>query len=281
VHELRPWQWYKQLVLYLAIVFSGSAGDIDGWVRVTAGAILFSGAAGLTYVLNDISDVDEDSNHPRKKHRPIASGQVSIKTAFLFASLTFIATGFLSWRLDPLFFGLVMVYIGQNVVYSFGHLKDLLFVDLFSISSGFVIRAIAGVVLISVPLSPWIILCTFLAALMLGVSKRWGEREEVEDPSAVRENLDEYSNITLKFVFMSVATMLLMSYSLYTFFARDLAMMLTIPFAFYAVFRYAHVVFTAESASKPGLILLDRPLLLNFAAWGFITIVILYYQALL
>jgi len=276
VYELRPWQWYKQLVLFIPLVFSGSANEADAWLRVVVGAALFSAVAGSTYVLNDISDVEQDRNHPRKRHRPIASGVVSVPFALVFAGGLYVLSGGLSWLLDPLFFGLVALYVGQNVVYSY-FLKQYLFVDLLSISAGFVIRAVAGIVLISVQLSPWLLLCTFLAALLLGTSKRWGERSDADDPTEIRENLDSYTTQTLRFIFMTVSTMLLMAYSLYTFFARDLLMMLTIPFAFYAVFRYAHLTFALEGDSEPIALLLDRQILVNLLLWG-ITIVIILYR---
>lgn len=279
VYELRPWQWYKQIVLFIAVVFSGSAGELDAWLRVTAGAVLFSAVAGSTYVLNDVSDVEKDRSHPRKQHRPVASGQVSIVVALGFALTTYFVAGILSWQLSPLFFWLIGLYVGQNVLYS--HiLKNLLFVDLFSISAGFVIRAVAGVVLVGAPLSPWLVLCIFLTALMLGVSKRWRERKEVENPTDVRTNLDGYSIEVLQFLFGIVAATLLVSYSLYTFFVQGIAMMLTIPFAFYAVFRFTHLTFTEEGAFEPHTLLLDRPLVLDFVLWGLTVIAVLYQPSL-
>jgi 4-hydroxybenzoate polyprenyltransferase len=278
-YELRPWQWYKQLILYIAVIFSGSAGEFDAWVQTTVGALLFSAVAGATYILNDVQDREEDRQHPRKKHRPIASGQVAPEVAVLCAVSLYLSAGVLSWGLDPLFFGLIALYIGQNFLYSLGA-KEYLFVDLFSISTGFVIRAIAGVVLLSVELSPWILLCTFLAALMLGASKRWGEAQEVNDPATVRTILNSYSPQTLQFLLGSVATMLMTAYAMYTFFARDLLMMLTIPFAFYAVFRFVHLTFSYEGASEPTVLLLDRGLFINFVLWGISTILIIYHEQL-
>lgn len=278
-YTLRPWQWYKQLILYIAVIFSGSAGNLDAWSQTTLGAILFSAVAGGSYLLNDVQDREEDRQHPRKQHRPIASGQVTPSVAVLCAVSLYLSAGVISWRLDRLFFGLIALYVVQNFFYSVG-LKDYLFIDLFSISAGFVIRAVAGVVLLSVELSPWILLCTFLAALMLGVSKRMGESQDVEDPAAIRTTLDNYSPQTLQFLLGSVATMLLTAYTLYTFFARGLLMMLTIPFAFYAVFRFVHLTFVREGASEPAVLLLDRGLLINFSLWGMIIFIVIYHEQL-
>lgn len=276
VYELRPWQWYKQLVLFVPLVFSGSANEFDLWIRLVSGGLLFSAVAGSTYIINDINDVDEDRQHPRKRHRPIASGQVPVRIAVAVAVSIYTVAGVLAWQLKPLFFVLIAAYVGQNLLYSY-LLKNFFFVDLLSIATGFVLRVLAGIVLISVQLSPWLFLCTFLTALMLGVSKRWGEYESIEEPSETRENLDEYSVETLKFLFASVATMLLMSYSLYTFFARDIMMMLTIPFAFYAVFRFAHLTLVNGGADEPVDLLFDRPMMLNLCLWG-VSLVFLLYQ---
>lgn len=275
-YELRPWQWYKQLILFVPLVFSGSANELDLWIRIVFGGLLFSVVAGSTYIMNDISDIDEDRQHPRKRHRPIASGQVSVPVAIVVAVSIYILGGLLAWQLNPLFFGLIAAYVGQNFLYSYV-LKQFLFVDLLSIATGFVLRVLAGILLISVQLSPWLFLCTFLTALMLGVSKRWGEYESIEEPGAVRENLEEYSVETLKFLFASVSTMLLMSYSLYTFFARDIMMMLTIPFAFYAVFRFAHLTLVNGGADEPIDLLFDRLMIINLCLWG-VSLVFLLYQ---
>lgn len=275
VYEVRPWQWYKQLIMYVAVVFSGAALDPAAWGRVTAGAVVFSLTAGATYILNDVADREADRNHPRKRHRPIASGQVPVSVGVATSLVGYAVAAAGSWLLDPVFFGLVAVYVGQNVAYS-AFLKQYLFVDLFSISAGFVLRAIAGVVLLSVRLSPWILLCTFLTALMLGVSKRLGEHDEAADAGAVRASLDAYSTDTLRFLLGVVATLLLMSYSLYTFFARELEMMATIPFAFYAVFSYVHLTLEQNGASEPAALLLVRPMLVNFFVWTVTIILVLY-----
>jgi 4-hydroxybenzoate polyprenyltransferase len=275
-YTLRPWQWYKQLILYVPVLFSGSALELTAWMNTTLGAVLFSGAAGSTYVINDLRDREQDRQHPRKQHRPIASGQVSVRLAVIWTLTLYVAIGYLSWQLNSLFLFILGVYVFQNLLYSI-ILKQYVFADLFSISAGFVLRALAGVVLIGADVSPWLILSMFLAAMMFGVSKRLGEYHEVDDPAAIRTSLESYSPEILKLLLGSVATMLLMTYVLYTFFARDLLMMLTIPFAFYAVFRYLHLTVDSEGDSEPARLLLDRPLLTNFVLWG-ITIALILYR---
>jgi len=247
-------------------------------VAPLGGSALGGGSKG-PFLLTRVQVPVHDRNDPLNPYRPSASGYVPYSVAVHWPGALYLLAVVISWRLTPLFFELITLYVGQNFLYSVG-LKEYLFVDLFSISAGFVIRAVAGIVLVSVELSPWILLCTFLAALMLGVSKRWGESRDVEDPAAIRTTLDDYSPQTLQFLLGSVATMLLMAYALYTFFARDLLMMLTIPFAFYAVFRFVHLTFVREGASEPAALLLDRGLLVNFTLWGLITLPVIYHQQL-
>ncbi|QZP37092.1 decaprenyl-phosphate phosphoribosyltransferase [Halobaculum magnesiiphilum] len=279
VYTLRPWQWYKQLILYIPVVFSGSALELTAWINTTLGVVLFSGAAGGTYIINDLRDREQDRQHPRKQHRPIPSGQVSVWLAVVWALVLYVGVAYLSWQLNQAFLVIIGVYVAQNFLYS-TILKQYMFADLFSISAGFVLRALAGVVLTASDMSPWLILSMFLAAMMFGVSKRWGEYQEVDNPAAIRSSLEGYSPEILKLLLGSVATMLLMTYALYTFFARDLLMMLTIPFAFYAVFRYVYLTVGVKGDSEPVKLILDRPLLTNFALWGLTLSAILYYPQL-
>lgn len=271
---VRPRQWYKQLVLFIPVVFALSALDPTAWVRTGLGAIAFSAVAGATYVVNDVLDVEEDRRHPTKRHRPIASGRLPVPTALAAAAVLALAGfGVAAW-LTPVFLVVLGAYAGQNLVYSLW-LKRFLLVDLFVVSAGFVLRAYAGIVLIDTVLSPWMFLSVFLAALMLATGKRRAELDAVARPATVRDTLGRYSPEFLDFVLFGVSTTLLISYSLYTFFVQELVMMLTIPFAFYAVFRYVHNVFERD-AGRPGQLLFERPMLANFALWGAVVFFALY-----
>jgi 4-hydroxybenzoate polyprenyltransferase len=277
VYSLRPWQWYKQLIIFVPVVFSFQyfdAFDLTIWLRVVAGAIVFSLTAGCVYIVNDIMDVEEDRNHPRKKHRPIASGQVSVAVATGVSLPGLVAGPVAGWFIDPAF-GLVMgVYVLQNALYS-GGLKNLVFVDLLILGFGFVVRAIAGVVLVGAPISPWLVLCTFLTALLLGTGKRRAELDAVENGVDVRQNLQDYSGELLQMMFISVCAVLLVSYSLYTFFVRSDAMMLTIPFALYAVFRYGYLTIE-EGMKQPERMFVDRPMMANLVLWALVAFAVLY-----
>jgi 4-hydroxybenzoate polyprenyltransferase len=274
VRSLRPWQWYKQVVMFIGVIFSLNAFELGAWLTTFAGAALFSLTSGAMYVFNDVADREADRNHPKKRHRPIASGQVpvglsvGVTVALLAGSLG------LSWLLDPLFFGLLLIYVVQNLAYS-SFFKSLVLVDVFVIAIGFVIRAVAGVVFIDVPVSPWLVLCTFAAALMLAIGKRRNELATVNDVGTTRQSLDSYTSGLLEFMFAVTSAALLVAYSLYTFFAQRRSMMLTIPFAFYAVFAFAHFVKNSD-LERIERILIQPELLFAFVLWALLTALILY-----
>lgn len=275
VREVRPWQWYKQGVMLFGIVFSMNIGNLAAWGNLLLGVVAFTVVAGSVYIFNDIGDLAEDRSHPEKRHRPMASGQVPVWVGAL-AGVLLLAGGLaLSMWLDPLFFAVVAAYLVQNVLYSL-YLKALVLVDVILVAVGFVLRAIAGVVVIDVFLSPWLIVCTFLLALVLALGKRRHELERVEDPAEVRSVLGEYSIRTVDDMLTVATATLLMAYSLYTFFRTDPTMMLTLPFAFFGVFRYHHLVHTADVAGNPEYLLTDMPSLANLLLWGLVALGVLY-----
>jgi 4-hydroxybenzoate polyprenyltransferase len=274
-YEIRPWQWYKQSILLIAIVFSKQLFNPAAWGRVAVAVVAFCAVAGATYIFNDISDVEADRKHPEKRNRPIASGQVGVPTAAAFA-IGLLVFGFaLSYALSSLFVVVLAAYLVQNAAYSL-YLKDVVLVDVMLIAIGFVLRAVAGVVAISVALSPWLVVCTFLAALLLALGKRRHEFAASETPAETRATLAEYTPETLDQLLVVVISTLLISYSIYTFTGAKLAMMLTLPFAFFGVFRYHHLVHTAAIGASPGSLLLDRQFLLNLGLWGLAAVVVLY-----
>ena len=275
VKEMRPWQWYKQGILLLGLVFSKSLFDPAAVANVALGIVAFCAVAGTTYIGNDILDIEEDRNHPRKRHRPIASGQVSVPVAAAFAVLLFVGGLGLSWHLGPLFLLVVCTYLAQNALYS-AFLKDIVIVDVMVIAIGFVLRAVAGVVAIDVYLSPWLVVCTFLGALMLALGKRRHEMVVSDDPAASRATLAEYTEETLDQLLVVVLAALVVSYSLYTFFRGGLWMMTTLPFAFFAAFRYHFLAHTRTLGGDPKFLFGDPPFFANFVLWGLLVVAVLY-----
>src|SRR3989338_10440056 len=170
----RARQWYKNLVIFLAIIFGGKLLDIQRWETLLLGFIALCIISSSNYIINDIIDFRKDRLHPEKKNRPLAAGKISLVNAFL-CFLILVTGGFyLAYLLSVNFFLLSLSLFFINQVYSFT-LKNEPFADLISISTNFVIRAVSGSVLINLDISPWLILCTFFLALFLGSAKRHSE----------------------------------------------------------------------------------------------------------
>lgn len=275
VRETRPPQWYKQGVLLLGIVFSRHLFDAAAWADVLTAVAGFTAVAGATYVFNDVSDLEADRNHPRKRHRPIASGQVPVAAAAAFAAVLLVAGLAAARSVNVYVLAVVLAYLGQNVVYSL-FLKEVVLADVIVVATGFVLRAAAGVFAIEVYLSPWLIVCTFLAALVLALGKRRHELEAVADPTESRQSLGEYTREELDQLLVASIAALLMAYALYTFFRADPAMMLTLPFAVYGVFRYHYLVHTTAVGANPGYLLTDLPSVLNLGIWFLVAVSVLY-----
>lgn len=275
VREIRPWQWYKQGIMFLGIVFSKSLLDVEAWISLFVGVAAFTAVAGATYIFNDINDLEADRNHPKKRRRPVASGQVSVPVAIVFGLLLAVVGLRAAHGLGPLFFVILLGYIGQNVLYSL-YLKRVVFVDVLLIAAGFVLRAIAGVVAIDVYLSPWLIVSTFLLALVLAFGKRRHELYVTTDPGETRQVLEEYSKSDVDQLLVMTMATLLMAYALYTFFRTDPMMMTTLPFAFFGVFRYHHLVHTTDIVGQSRFLFTDVPSMVNLALWSCLVIAVLY-----
>lgn len=171
---LRPTHWVKNVVVFVALVFSTQFFDLTSDLRTLVAFILFCLTSSSVYILNDIADVKQDRKHPKKAKRPIASGQVTISSAITVAAglaVISLATG---WWLDPYFAGVLALYWTANLLYSFG-LKRVVVLDVMLIALGFVLRAVGGAVAIHVHISPWLVVTTMFLALFLGFSKRKAE----------------------------------------------------------------------------------------------------------
>lgn len=275
VRELRPRQWYKQGVMVFGIVFSKNLFDPGKWTYLLVGIAAFTAVVGAVYVFNDIADLEEDRNHPEKQDRPMASGQVPVAVGAVFGGTLAIGGLAAAYWIGPLFVLVVLAYLAQNVLYSL-HVKQIVLLDVMVVAVGFVLRAIAGVVAIDVELSPWLVVSTFLLALVLAFGKRRHELENAAVPGDVRSVLGDYTLETIDNLLVVVMATLLMAYSLYSFSRVDPTMMVTLPFAFFGVFRYYHLVQTSDVAGRPEYLLTDRQSLLNLLLWGLIAVGVLY-----
>ena len=281
VRSLRPLQWTKNAVVLAALVFSGELFAGAPLARAVAAALVFCGASSAVYLVNDLRDIEGDRVHPRKRHRPIAAGRVTTGQAAAAAAALFGLASVAAWLVGPSFLVVVVAYVALMVAYSYG-LKRLVILDVFAIAAGFVLRAVGGAVAIDVPISPWLYLCTLLLALFIGFGKRRHELTSLATEAVRhRANLESYTVPLLDQIIGVVAAATVMAYSLYTFDApnvpRNQAMMLTIPFVVYALFRYLYLTQRRDLGGAPeSLLFADRSLLVCIVGWGLTSVAILY-----
>ncbi len=280
---LRPRQWTKNAFIFAALVFDGKLFHPTDFLRTLAGFGLFCLISSAVYLINDILDVEADRQHPAKKKRPIASGALPIRLAAAVAAIlalgSMIAGYFLAWQ----FALTLLVYFALMLAYS-KWLKHALILDVLVIAAGFVLRVHAGTTLIVVErFSPWLYVLMTLLALYLGFGKRRAELYLLEAASGGhRKVLDGYTLPLLDQFITIVSGTTLVTYSLYTFFRPEApanhALMLTIPFVAYAIFRYLYLVQVKNSGSEPEEILLsDRPFQISLILWGLTVLAVFYF----
>ncbi|MCG7375889.1 decaprenyl-phosphate phosphoribosyltransferase [Paenibacillus sp. ACRSA] len=262
---LRPKQWTKNGLLFAALLFSFEEIRTETVLTTILGFILFSLVAGCVYILNDYVDRERDQQHPVKKFRPLASGQVNPTHALLFGALLLIGSVGTAFVVNSIFGVLCIVYFILNVSYSFV-LKHLVILDMMTIAAGFVLRAIAGGVLIHVPFTPWFLICTLLLSLFLAIGKRRNELTLLEgNTGSHRKVLDNYSITLLDQFNTIVTTATIISYSLFTFTSdRTIHLMWTIPLVIYGMFRYLYLIHMKNQGGSPDRVLFeDKPILIT------------------
>ena len=281
--SVRPGEWTKNLFVFAGLLFGQRLADPVAVGRATAGFLIFCSLAGVVYLVNDVADRDRDRQHPRKRDRPIASGALSVSAALTAASLLGIGALAWAWWMGRDFGLVATAYVLLLVLYS-GPLKHIVIIDVLTIAIGFVLRVVAGAVAIGVPISQWLLICTILLALFLGLSKRRHEIVLLADgATGHRRILQEYSPYLLDQMIGVVTASTLMAYILYATshetaekFGTSL-LGLTIPFPLYGIFRYLYLVHRKEGGGSPAELLLnDRPLLACVALWAVAVVVIIY-----
>lgn len=276
---MRPKQWTKNLILFAGVLFSNNLFNASLFGLSMAGFLLFCIFSGCVYIINDIVDIEKDRAHPKKRKRPLASGQVSVRQALFFLLLALPAALIVSYGIDPVFAGIGLAYFLLVTFYSF-KLKNMVLLDIMTISIGFVLRAIGGTVLVDVAISPWLLLCTFLLSMFLALHKRKGEMKLVMDGNKQsRKILEDYTPGLLDDMLHIVTSSTVMAYSLYTFTAgHSIYMMGTIPFVIYGIFRYQYIVHKKDMGENPEVVLLsDVPLIVDILLWVISCVGILYF----
>lgn len=278
---MRPRQWSKNLLVFAGVIFSLKLAN-PGLVGVAAATfVAFCALSSAGYLLNDVADVEADRRHPIKALRPIAAGDLPVSMAQVAASLLVAVSLGTTFLIGPQLGLVALLYFGLTLSYSLW-LKHLVLIDVFVIAAGFVVRAAAGAVAISVPISPWLYVCTMLGALLIALGKRRHELVLLEREAINhRRTLRDYSVDLVDQLLIIVSSASIMAYSLYTFSAENLpgdhAMMLTTPLVLYGIFRYLYLIRQKGLGGAPEeLILSDRPLAAAVAGWATASIVILY-----
>lgn len=282
--SVRPKQWTKNLFVYAALVFDRKLDNPAALWETTAVFLLFCALSSSVYLINDLVDLEKDRQHPTKRFRPLAAGTLSPRWA-LAASLVLAAVALpLAFWLEPILGIVAGGYLVLQTAYTF-LLKNLAIVDVLSVAAGFVLRVMAGVAVVEASrFSPWLYICTTLLALFLALSKRRHELVILEaNADRHRRILAEYTPELLEEMISVVSSATVIAYSLYTFSAENLpqnhAMMLTIPFVIYGIFRYLYIVHRKNLAGSPEEALLqDRPLMANNLLWGLMVVIILYWS---
>jgi 4-hydroxybenzoate polyprenyltransferase len=280
---LRPQQWVKNLLLFAGLIFSQNFYNLHLFLKSLAAFGLFCLLSSSVYIVNDILDRESDRKHPLKSNRPIAKGDIKISTAIvLFILLALISLG-LSALLSVSFALMALSYLVLNLIYS-RYLKHVVIIDVMCIALGFVIRAVAGAVVIGVEISPWLVVCTTLLALFLGFGKRRDELLILDTQAGNhRKILAEYSPYFLDQMISVVTASTVVAYAFYTLSPevqiklQTKYMELTIPFVLYGVFRYLYLIHQKEGGGSPTKMLLgDAPLLVNIILWFIAVILIIY-----
>ena len=279
---MRPKHWTKNVFVFAPLVFAGALSEPAAVGRTIAAAAVFCALASAVYLLNDVADLEADRLHPKKRLRPIASGEISPGLAASVALL--LAAGALGggWALGPAFCAVAFLYFAQNLAYSFA-LKRIVVLDVMIVASGFLLRAWGGALAIDVAISQWLVLCTGLIALFLGFVKRRQEIAALGGETAQRPILREYSLPFLDQMIAIVTASTVLAYALYAFSPEVATKLgtrhlgLTIPFVLYGIFRYLYLVYQRGEGENPtAVVLSDLPFGVNVVLWGVSVVVALY-----
>lgn len=288
IQALRVYQWSKNLLVFAALLFAQEFFHTDKLLTSLLAFIAFCMAASATYLFNDLQDVENDRLHPKKRHRPIASGALPVPMAWITLLLLYAGAAAVGLYVGLGFSLTLAAYLILTLSYTL-FLKHLIILDVMVVALGFVLRAMAGAIAIQVEFSNWLVVCTLFLALFLGLSKRRHEITLLETgASSHRKVLEDYSVHYLDQLILIVAGGAIITYTIYTCspdvvekFHTD-KLYLTLPFVVYGVFRYLHLIHHKTGGGDPSRTLVtDVPLLVTVFLWGISCVVIIYGRQLM
>lgn len=284
---MRPRQWTKNLIVFAGLIFSRNLADAALLLRSLEAFVIFCGLSGVIYLVNDVADIEKDKLHESKRNRPLPAGKLRIPEALAAALIVGVTVLFGAWRLGPNFFLVCSIFLSFNLVYSF-LLKNMVLVDVVSISLSFIIRAIAGVEALvqlddTIEISPWLLVCTLFLSLFLAFCKRRHELMNMTEASKHREALSEYNPILIDQLVGISASGAILSYSIYTIWPDTVEkfgtsnLVYTIPLVLLGVMRYLYLVYSKEKGGSPSEMLLsERFILVVVFAWILLVVAIFY-----
>ena len=278
----RPRQWIKNVFVFAGLIFSRNFLFPSSIVKSIVAFLLFCLLSSGVYILNDIFDYEEDRVHPSKKKRPIAAGAIAKHTGMIIACFLIAAALGGAYLTAHPFFYTCVIYTALMIMYS-AVVKKIIILDVLFVATGYVLRAIAGAVVIQVEISPWLLLCTLLLALFLAISKRRSEIIRLGEQAVQhRKTLSSYSVSLLNQMIGIVTSACIVSYCLYTLAPETTAkfgsgrLMYTIPFVLYGIFRYLYLTFRNTDAEAPERIITrDIPLQVCLVLWAVVCVVVL------
>ena len=281
--SLRPHQWTKNALVFAGLIFAQRLRDARDVETAVAAFAVFCALSSVVYLVNDLQDREADRRHPVKSRRPIASGALPAGVAVTAAVVLAAAALAGAMAINQPFAIVSAVYVTLLSGYSFWF-KHIVILDVLVLATGFVLRAIAGAVAISVPFSNWLLLVTLLGALFIGLSKRRAEIVALADDAAGhRRILAEYSPYLLDQMIGVVTASTVLAYAFYTIspevqqrFGTD-RLIYTVPFTIYGIFRYLYLIHQRDEGGNPSeLLVTDRPLLACVGLWAAAVVIILY-----
>jgi len=273
IRLFRPQQWVKNLFVLAPLLFSGRGVEWDAVARAFGAFVLFSVVASGIYAINDVVDRDADRAHPTKKYRPIAAGRISPHAGILVGAVLVAVAVSGAWFLDPRFGGVAAGYAVLNLAYTL-RLKDVVILDVFCIAGFFLLRLLAGSVVIDVRPSVWLLVCGGLLALYLGFAKRRHELLLLEEGSTLhRSVLSSYDTGLLDQMSAVLLSVTAVAYLMYTLTSETAAAVGTetlsysLVFVLYGMFRYLYLVHRHGRGSPTETLLTDRALLVAVGMW--------------
>lgn len=276
---IRVQQWYKNLLIFLPIVFVGELTQINLLWLCFLGFISLSLVSSANYIINDIIDLKKDRFHPEKKNRPIASKRVSVAEGVVLAIILLCLSILLAYKLSFYFLLCIIALLVLTFLYTV-YLKNEVFMDILLISINFVIRAVAGTFIINVSISPWLILCTFFLSVFLSVGKRHADVSFLgKEGEKYKQVLKFYSKELTNSLLIIATTLLVTSYAFYSFFSEHRYILFTLPFALYVIFRYLQLIYSnSPIARHPEHVFKDLRMMLGVAGWTILIVIFIYVK---